>query len=196
MANPNAPFGLRALKHLKGGVVRYNSGYKIADQYGTNLFLGDPVVCTGTDKNIGIASAGTSNKISGVFAGCEFVNLLGDTIWSKYWPAAQQTYNAQGAMAYVFDDPDICFEVMFDTLAAGDVRALANLVAGAGNTLTGLSGWTAAHPPGAGENQIKIYGLPDSEVLPGGVFNAYGAFAVAEVLVAQHELNSGAIVNL
>lgn len=188
VANPNAPFGLRAVSHLKGGVIRYNGGYVIPDQYATNLFLGDPVLANGTGKQIGIAAAATSGKVSGVFAGCKYVNALGDTIFSKFWPANTITKNAQGATAFVFDDPDILFEVMFDTLAAADVRALANLVAGVGSTITGLSGWSAAHPPGAGENQLKIFDMPVSETNPGGIPNNYGAFAVAQVLIAQHEL--------
>lgn len=188
VANPNAPFGLRAVSHLKGGVLRYNGGYAIPDQYATGLFLGDPVLCNGSGKQIGIAAAATNGKISGVFAGCKYVNQLGDTIFAEYWPANQITKNAVGAVAYVWDDPDILFEVMFDTLALGDVRALANLVAGAGSTVTGLSGWTAAHPPGAGENQLKIFDMPVSETNPGGIPNNYGAFAVGQVLIAQHEL--------
>ncbi len=187
-ANPNAPFGLRAVSHMKGGVIRYNGGYQIADQYATGLFLGDPVVCNGTGKQLSIASAGTGNKITGVFAGCKFVDQSGDSKWLEYWPASQITKGAVGATAYIWDDPDILFEVMFDTLAIGDVRALANLVAGAGSTVTGLSGWSAAHPPGAGENQVKIYEMPTSETNPGGIPNNYGAFAVAQVLIAQHEL--------
>lgn len=186
MANPNAPFGLRPLRHLFGGVVRPNE-YTIADQYGTALYIGDPVVAVGTGRNIGIATAGTSSKITGVFNGCRYVNSLGDTIWSEVWPAAQVTNTQYPVIAEVFDDPFILYEVMFDTLAAADVRAFANLVSGAGVAATRLSGWTAAHPPAGGENQLKIYRL-SAGANPGGIPNAYGAFAVAEVLLAQHEL--------
>ena len=195
MANPNAPFGLRPTKHYMGGVIRENE-YTIADGYATALYPGDPVVCTGTGKNIQIATAGTSSKITGVFMGCEYVNSAGDTMWG-IWPAAQATLNAGGGKALVIDDPFVMFDIMFDTLAAADVRALANLVAGAGDAARKLSGWSAAHPPGAGENQLKIMSVPlNSLVDPGGVFNAYGAYAVATVLIAQHELHAGAIANL
>lgn len=194
MANPNAPFGLRPLRHLFGGTMR-PSIYNIADQYATALYLGDPVVAAGTGKNVGIASAATSGKITGVFAGCEYLNSLGDTIWSKYWPAAQVTNTAQAIKAFVYDDPFILYEVMFDTLAATDVRALANLVSGTGVAATGLSGWTAAHPPGSGENQLKIYAVDATEIAPGGSVNAYGTYCVAEVLLAQHEL-AGNMANL
>jgi len=192
MANPNAPFGLRPVKHLFGGVVRPNE-YNIADQYGTALYLGDPVVATGTGKNIGIASAGTSNKLTGVFAGCEYQNSLGDTIWSEYWPASTVTLSGSTIKAFVYDDPFILFEIQFDTLAAADVRALANLVSGTGDAVRRLSGWTAAHPPGSGENQLKIYSLPS--MVGGSNINAYGSFAVAHVLLAQHEM-AGNMANL
>lgn len=186
MANPNTPFGLRAVRHLFGGVVRPNN-YTIADQYGTSLFDGDPVLCTGTGKNIGIATAGASNKITGVFNGCEYVDSLGDTKFSKYWPASTVTKTGSTILAHVYDDPHILFEVQFNTLAAADVRALCNLVSGTGNTLTGTSGWTAVNPPGSTENQLKIYSI-SGQANPGGVENAYGAYCVGQVLIAQHEM--------
>lgn len=185
MVNPNAPFGLRPVRHMKGGVIRANE-YNIADQYATALFLGDPVVATGTGINIGIATAGSSSVISGVFAGCEYLNALGDTIFSKSWPASQVTDLRQPIKAFVYDDPDLLFEIQFATLAAADIRQLANLVSGVGNAQTGLSAWTAAAPITT-ENQLKIFRL-SNEVRPGGVPNAYGAFAVAQVLIAFHEL--------
>lgn len=185
MANPNAPFGLRPVRHLFGGVMRPNE-YNIADQYGTALFEGDPVVCTGTGVNISIATAASSGVITGVFAGCEYVDSLGDTKFSKYWPASQVTKAGSIIKALVFDDPHLLFEVQFATLAAADIRQLANLVSGVGNTLTGTSGWTAAAPVTT-ENQLKIYRLSNC-VSPGGVANAYGTFAVAQVQIAFHEL--------
>jgi hypothetical protein len=195
VANPNAPFGLRPVRHFAGGIVRLSEGYTVADQYGTSLFIGDPVLVTGTGCNLGIAAAGNGDKISGVFAGCEYQNSLGDTIWSKYWPASTATYNAQGAKAIIYDDPWIVYEVMFATVATTDIRNLANLVAGNGNAQTGLSGWTAAAPAG-GANQLKVLRLPTSEVNPGGIANNYGAYGVAQVLLAQHELLSGTMTGI
>lgn len=192
-ANPNAPFGLRAIRHLFGGVIR-EARYDIADQYATSLFLGDPVVAQGSGKTIGIASAATSGKLTGVFVGCEYVDALGNTQFSKYWPASTVTKNAAGAKALIIDDPHVLFEIQFNTLGVGDVRALCNLASGAGNTFTGQSGWTAVNPPGSGENQLKIYSLASSTA-PGGIPSAYGAFAVAEVLLAQHEM-AGNMANL
>ena len=186
MTNVNAPFGLRPVRHSRGGVIRA-SEYTIADQYGTSLFTGDPVKETGTGKNIGIASAGASNKITGIFAGCEYVDALGETKFSKYWPASTVTKSGTTVKALVYDDPDIEFEVQFDTLAAADVRALANLASGAGNTVTGLSGWTGVAPPGSTENQVKIMDVPPV-IGANGVTNAYGTYAVAAVLISQHVL--------
>lgn len=194
MVNTNAPFGLRPVRHLFGGEMRL-SEYNIADQYGTALYLGDPVVCTGTGRNIGIASAATSGKLTGVFAGCEYVDAVGNTQFSKFWPAATVTQTVQAVKAFVYDDPFILYAIQFNTLAIGDVRALANLVSGAGNAQTGLSGWTAIAPPGAGENQLKIYSVPTGEIQMNGNINAYGAFAIAHVLLAQHEL-AGNMANL
>lgn len=188
MANTNAPFGLRPVRHLFGGVIR-ESAYTIADQYGTGLFMGDPVVATGTGKNIQIATAATADaKVTGVFQGCKFVDANGDTKFMNYWPAGQVTKNAVGAEAIVIDDPFVEFEIQFSALVAADIRALANLASGSGSTSTGLSAWTATQPPGSTENQLKIVGLSNTAGI-GGAPNAYGAYAVGRVLINTHEFH-------
>lgn len=194
MTNPNTPFGLRPTRHMFGGVIRENE-YKIADAYGTALYVGDPVLATGTDTNIGIAAAAADGKITGVFNGCKYRNTLGDTIFSKVWPAAQATYNAEGAVALVYDDPFIEYDIMFDNLVAADIRAIANLVSGTGNAQTGQSAWTAIKPPGSTENQLKIVSLSGT-VLPGGIPNAFGLYAVARVLLNTHEFHYKAETNI
>jgi hypothetical protein len=187
-SNPNAPFGLRPIRHLKGGLIRFNDYYTILDGYTTSLFFGDPVVCSGTGMNVGIATGSSSSVITGVFAGCEYVNLLGDTIWSKYWPASTSTNTAFPIKAFVYDDPDLVFEVQSDAtgIAAADIRQLANFHSGTGSTVTGLSGWYLTVPTTT-ENQAKILTLARN-TNPGAIVNAYGAYAVVEVAIAFHEL--------
>lgn len=186
MANPNSPFGLRPVRHLFGGVIRPNP-YTIADAYSTSLFVGDPVLVTGTGKNIGIATAGSSGIVTGVFMGCKYVNAAGDSYFDKYWPASTATKGAVGAVAYVLDDPFILYAIQSGAtgVAAVDVRLLTDLVSGAGSAVTGGSGWSCAGLAGS-ENQLKIYELGDEVI--NGVTNAYGAYAIAHVLLGKPEL--------
>lgn len=193
MANPNSPFGLRPVRHYLGGIVRENE-YTIADGYSTALYQGDPVLVTGTGNNVGIATAGSSGIVTGVFNGCRYVNTQGDTYFSKYWPASQAIKSGTTAYALVYDDPFILYEIMFDAtgIVAADIRQLADFHSGTGDSATGRSGWYAAYAAGS-ENQLKIMQLADY-THPGGLANAYGAYAVAWVMLGKPELIASAPV--
>lgn len=193
MANPNSPFGLRPVRHLFGGVIR-EANYTIADQYSTSLFTGDPVLVTGTGKNIGIATAGSSGVVTGVFQGCKYVNSLGDTVFSKYWPASTVTKSGSVIEAFVIDDPFVLYQIQSDAtgVVAAGIRQLADFTSAAGDVVTGASAWVLAYAAGS-ENQMKIYGLADV-IAPGGVQNGYGAYAVLEVLLGKPELIASAPV--
>lgn len=187
MPNPTTAFGLDAVRHLHAREVVHNE-FTIADAYGTSLFMGDPVVRTGTGRNIQIATAGSSGVITGVFNGCRYVDSNGDTKFSKHWPASTVIKPGSVTIALVFDDPDVVYRIKTATLAAADVGLLTDLVTGTGNAQTGLGAYTSAGLAGS-ENQLKILRLSDM-VHSGGVVNAYGADAVADVLIANHEYRS------
>lgn len=179
MANTNGPFGLRPIRHLGGGQIRA-SEYSIASAYGTGIFTGNVVQLTGTGRNIEIAEAGNVDNI-GVFAGCRYVDSTGKQQFSQFWPAST---TATDIVAMVYDDPDIVFEVQADSIAAGDVSALADWVVGSGSTVTGQSACYAAVNGATGTTgkSLRILGLKDSPD------NAYGAYAKIEVVFAEHVL--------
>lgn len=184
MANADAPFGLRPIRHYQGGVVRPNE-YTIASAYGTNIFTGDPVKSSGTTKGIIIGTAG--GVILGVFAGCSYTDAAGSIHYSPYWPASTALLTGTVAKALVYDDPNILFAVQAATsqdVDAVDVGLLADLASGTGSTTTGQSGWELGGHDGS-EAQCKIIGLHDKPA------NAYGANAVVEVLIMEHELRGG-----
>lgn len=149
MANADTPFGLKPVRG-RGGVA-YNGAanpYYVPATYATDLFIGDPVVKTGTanttevkrvggDFGIGTlpeinkAAAGSTNRISGVIVG--FMPVTRDS--PVYGAASTER------VALVADDPDLVFEAQGDdALAVTGIGANANLVFGAGNTITGASG--------------------------------------------------------
>lgn len=152
MANSDAPRGLQPFKHLNG--APYNGSvqpYYIPASYGTALFIGDPVVKTGTSNTaeysaasvgtfpagtlpeVNKATAGDGNALTGVIVGFE---PLPDGLDLVYNPAST------ARVALVCDDPDVSFEIQADgTVAATDIGANANLIfTNAGNANTGLSG--------------------------------------------------------
>lgn len=168
MANKDHPAGFRAVKHLSGGVIRL-SRYHIASAYASNIFRGDAVIPTSTGKGInrpGSASA----RLIGVFDGCVFENQQGEVQYSRYWPANTVLKTGTVADAFVYDDPNILFEVQAaGSVTAGDIGALADpTYATAGNPMTGVSGDELDHTTiGTGGSVLKIIDWarrPDNEL--------------------------------
>lgn len=140
MANRNNAMGLIPMHHVTGGLPSRLRAYKIASALAQDLFTGDPVVMTGTDTNITIATAGNDQPVLGAFAGVRFVDAQGSQQFRPNWVSGTVATNIE---ALVYDDPMQCYEIQVNGVGilAADVGACANLVAGAGNALTGRSGW-------------------------------------------------------
>jgi hypothetical protein len=150
MANANTPFGLQPYAYSWGapynGAVRT---YYVPVGNGTALYLGDPVVIitANSDGNgvqtCEIATAGTSNVITGVFMGIS--NNAGQTTIPLLQSQTPYLAASQAAYIYVADDPNLLFKIQEDSvggaLVSGASGRNASLVAGSGSTVTGLSGW-------------------------------------------------------
>ena len=179
MANSNASRGLRPVRHVGGGKIRLSDHYSIASAYGTAIYQGDPVQMTGTAKNIELSAATNVDNI-GVFWGVSYVDASGNQVFSKYWPAST---TATDIKAYVYDDPNIEFEVQADTATSGVVGRLIDWAAGTGSATTGQSGAYANSTTTATTGAaLRIMGLverPD---------NAYGQYAKIRVMFAEHVL--------
>ena len=170
MANTDAPRGLKlhnsnGASYVTGGV----NAYYVPSSYATALFIGDPVVKTGTANTTGVndfqagtlpevnkSAFGDTNPITGVVVGFE---ADPDTNLSRiYNPASTER------VVYVADDPNALFEIQDDgsaALAATDVGFNANIVDGTGSTVTGLSGveLDATTPAATATFQLKILRL-------------------------------------
>ncbi len=199
MANRDAPFGLRPVRHRNGapynGAVRM---YYVPAGYGTALFIGDPVVKTGTSNTaevlghapgtlpeINKAAAGDGNAITGVIVG--FVATSFDS--KTYNPASTER------IALVADDPDLLFEIQADgAIAAAQIGLNAVLIyTNAGSTVTGLSGaeldaGTTDAPAADASNQFTIQAVvPRDDVEEGS------AFTVVQVKINNHTEAHGAV---
>jgi hypothetical protein len=122
--------------------VRYNGAYTIASALASDIFLGDTVIETatgqGTDIDVGIV--GGANL--GVFAGCRYVAANGDVVWAKQWVSGTATLGGVAAEAFVYTDPNIVYSVQCNAaVAAAEIGQFMDIVAGAGNAATGVSGF-------------------------------------------------------
>ena len=146
MANADTPFGLKPIQ-LGSGQYRIRP-YYVPATYATALFIGDPVIVTGTANTsevdefiagslpeVNKATAGTTNKIAGVIVA---VGADPDNRDKIYSPASTE------AVVWVCDDPDALFEIQADNqadIAATDIGSNANVIyTDSGDTTTGLSG--------------------------------------------------------
>lgn len=172
MANINAPYGFRPVRHLLGADIRTES-FTIASAYGTSIGIGD-VVEHVSDGTIGAAAAGNTDNI-GIFAGCQYTDANGHPQWG-HWPAST---TATGIIAQVWCDPFIIFRAMISTVAAGDIFAGADHVTGTVNTTSHQSAAYLGTIATSGKS-FRILKIVES---PG---NAAGSYAEVEVQLAEH----------
>lgn len=195
MANANRPSGFTPVGYLNGapwtGKARL---YSIAANYGTALYIGDPVISSGTaDANgvPGIAIANTTGAVRGVIVGLsKYEGMVGNpsNLDITYRPASDPAV----WYAMVADDPNIIFEVQEESngtqLAATEIGLNTISKSGAGNGY--VSGWMIPSATGATPNttatlQVRLLGLSRKPN------NAFGAYAKHLVQFNVHELAHG-----
>jgi len=140
MANIDQAFGLRPIAKVGSapGGTTGTTKYSITSGAGA-MFTGDIV----KQKNDGSIVQGTAgDACRGVFMGCFYTDpSTGKPRYNNTFPNGTA---ASDAIAFVADDPDQLFIVQQDSVAANavaaDLNLNADLVIGAGNTTTGVSG--------------------------------------------------------
>jgi hypothetical protein len=181
MANVDAAFGFVPVRHMSGNAPRANK-YTITSGLAENIFTGDLCILT-ADGVITPHTATETNNI-GVFGGVSYTASDGSYVYSQYWPSGT---TATEIIAYVYDDPYIVYKVMSDgSPAQTNIGNCADVVAGAGSTTTGQSGFELNSTMSTGTASCKIIGLYEAPD------NAFGANAIVEVLINEHILKDSA----
>jgi hypothetical protein len=154
MANQDAAFGFRPVRHLSGGELRTNE-YKIANNYGTAIYQGSPVLAVAAG---GIESCAAGNVVLGVFAGCFFTDpTTSKPTFSNYYPASTA---ADDIVAYVYDDPRIVFEAQHDETGTAAMNFSGfDLVGVSGSTTTGRSSSELDTSSSTTSGQFKQIGI-------------------------------------
>ena len=182
MANVDAAFGLIPVRHRRGNGYSRASKYTITAGLAENIFTGDVVIITSG----GVITPHTATEVNniGVFGGVSYTAADGSYVYSQYWPSGTV---ATDIIAYVYDDPYTVFKAQSaGTPAQTNIGNCADIVAGAGSTTTGQSGFEISGTMAAGTATCKILGLfeaPD---------NAFGTNAIMEVLINEHLLKDSA----
>lgn len=202
MANINAPFGLKPVRRLDGGVVgRVNGGYTIANAYASAIGYGDVVQCDDTYQSLqsqggtqpvagpNIVIGVSTNRVQGVFAGCSYQDTQGNFIWSKNWIASTATLNSAGAQAEVYDDPSIVYQVQSDgTVLASSVGKFFTFAGNGAPNALGLS-TLVLHQSSVtttiGSSDFKVLNLVQR---PG--YSSVGIYGILEVVFTNHNLST------
>ena len=195
MANENRPAGFIPRQYFNGapwnGQARL---YSIAANYGTALYIGDPVISSGTAdaKGVpGVVLGAAAGALRGVIVG------LGKTPGGLFNPSNLDiTYKPASDpsvwYAAVVDNPNVLFEIQEESngtaLAATEIGLNTIPVIAAGNGF--VSGWQLRSASGATPNttatlQLRLMGLVQR---PG---NEFGAYAKHLVQINVHELGHG-----
>lgn len=186
MANVNAPQGLRWIGDLSIGLMTGAvNEYVIPSSDSNNYFINDPVRSTGTSTADGIptvqiarASGGNFDTMRGVIVGFK-VNP--DNLTLTYGPASTTR------TVYVVDQPYAMFAIQTTgTVAITDMAANADLAAGAGSTITGISGYqldlgTITPTATAQMRIIRKFNVPNNEMTTNAVYVA---------MINEHEFKS------
>ena len=179
MANVDAAFGFVPIRHMSGNAPRTNE-YTIASELAENIFKGDLVIIVAAGTLTPHTATETNNI--GVFDGCSYTASDGSYVYSEYWPTGTTATNI---IAYVYDDPYTVFKVQSaGTTAQTNIGNCADVVAGAGSTVTGQSGFEISGTMAAGIATCKILALHETPD------NAFGANAIMEVTINEHLLGT------
>lgn len=140
MANVASPRGLRL-----GGPLLGCHLYSVATTYATAMYLGDPVVQTGSGNQVVVATIASTNSMCGAIIGIYDSNKIPGTVDSS---GIRLNYRAASTACYVLvaDDPRQVFIAQTDsgTYGVADCGANASMASAAGSTVSGQSGWVIA----------------------------------------------------
>ena len=136
MANQDAAFGFRAVRHLSGGTPRTEE-YVIASGYTGVIYTGSPsALVAGGGVELGAVGA---VQMNGVFNGCFYTDpTTSKPTWKAYYPGS---ITASDIVANVYADPQIIFEGQHDgtQTVANNNHANHDHVGTSGSTINGQS---------------------------------------------------------
>lgn len=183
MANANTPFGLASVRAQDGNNTGVLKHYYVPATNATDLYIGDPVVKTGSANATeilghaagslaSVGKAAATGAITGVMVG---ILPNGESYLNGKLPAGQE------AVILVDDDLTKKFNIQANgTVTAAMIGQNANIaVTGTGNSYSGLSGVAldVATVGTEAAKQLKIIGVADY------ITNEFGNYSIVEVLI-------------
>jgi len=177
MANQDAAFGFRPVRHLTGGQIRTEEA-NIAANYDTAIYTGQVVEAV-TAGGVEAATVGDVQQ-AGVFAGVFYTDpTTSKPTWKAYYPASTA---AADIKASIYMDPNIVYEAQHDGTGTAAMNfASGNFIGTSGSTATGQStqelDTDTFTTTASGWKQIGISTDPDNSDTSSANCNAYCVLA-------------------
>jgi len=193
MAYPtvSAPYGFKPVNRqdgmaYAGATTQYGiKSVSTAIYNGDLVYIADGVVKSTVTSTSVISVANQANLTAGVFVGCQYVNTLGQTVQSQYYPGNAA---ASSAIAYVVVDENAAYKVAVtngsDAMSSTTLKAIGvNLAVdqGTGSATTGNSG-NGVVAPSAGSGNAATLPVKVIAVVPETAINATNFCEVIVVL--------------
>ena len=167
MANIDSIFGFRPVKGQGAGYTAVGSNeYVIANGESSAIYQGDPVVLN-ANGSISVGSSAGAELI-GIFNGCFYDDpTTKKPTFSNFYPGGVAQDNMK---AFIFDDPNMLFEVKVDDTNAGQAQVgsnanIATYSAGSSNdgvSNVALDGSSFATDAGANFRVVSLSTDPDN----------------------------------
>jgi len=167
MANINSIFGFRPVKGQGAGYTAVGSNeYVIANGESSAIYQGDPVVLN-ANGSISVGSSAGAELI-GIFNGCFYDDpTTKKPTFSNFYPGGVAQDNMK---AFIFDDPNMLFEVKVDDTNGGQAQVgsnanIATYSAGSSNdgvSNVALDGSSFATDAGANFRVVSLSTDPDN----------------------------------
>jgi hypothetical protein len=167
MANINSIFGFRPVKGQGAGYTAVGSNeYTIANGESSAIYQGDPVVLN-ANGSISVGSTAGAELI-GIFNGCFYDDpTTKKPTFSNFYPGGVAQDNMK---AFIFDDPNMLFEVKVDDTNAGQAQVgsnanIATYSAGSNNdgvSNVSIDGGSFATAAGANFRVVSLSTDPDN----------------------------------
>lgn len=173
MATTSAPFGFQPISHQTGTPRTTRMPFGIASGTSGNIFKFQPITLT---AGLIVPVTATTDKIFGIFAGCEFTPTGGRPGEYPFWPTGQ-TYDSNYDMFVYFWpawDATLRLSVQADgTVAQAAMGGQFNIANPTdGSTVTGLSAAGVLHTVIAASSQgqffLEEFGVGVADATGGG----------------------------
>jgi len=192
MANVNAPFGFSQYRG-NGSAPTYEQVVASIDPASAAaIYCNDPVAPTAAGYIVQASS--NTVQLAGIFMGCKYLSASQKrTVWSRYWPGADNFSNTSPIEAYIINDPNSRWLAQSDATGVDQTGINANIgfAIGTGSTVTGTSGAYLDTTTINTTNTLpfRIVGLDvDPPGAPGTAAGAYNRVIVAFNNVSTKQL--------